>query len=292
MRELVLIPPGLFLPEDAVRAFGTWRFSSPRSLKGGWRFALARALGREDVALASPASVVAASEGLPIDAWLATPLHFVAGLTTLHLPAEGVLRLSSAEAHELAEEFARTFGADGLALHPLAEGSLLLSGLRDCAADTVDPALLFSQALSSAQATGAGAASLRALMAEIEMWLHELPLNRHRESLGLPAIRSLWLWGGGVAQSPLAHLPAADSNLCVYGEDAWSRACCRLVGIEYQSLDLSVEFFVRLADELNDGALSMITLMAADRAVSLSPSDRWRVWRPRRDLLAALKEAA
>jgi hypothetical protein len=306
VRELVLILPGLFLPDDAVRAFGSWRFAAPRPLKGGWRFAFARGLGREDIALASPASVVAASADLPSDAWLATPLHFVAGLTTLHLPAEGVLRLSVLEAEELAQQFARTFGTDGLALHPLADGSLLLCGLPDCAAETVDPALLFSQALSSAQPSGDGAASLRALMTEIEMWLHDLPLNHRRESAGLPAIRSLWLWGGGAA-SPFsqasaagqAAVPAApvdshwvDSNLSVYAEDPWSRACCRLVGIDCAPLDLSAEFFAHLASELERGALSKLTLIAADRAVSLCPPDRWRWWRPRRDLRSALKEAA
>ena len=293
MRELVLILPGLFLPDDAVRAFGSWRFAAPRPLKGGWRCAFARGLGREDIALASPASVVAVSVDLPRDAWLATPLHFVAGLTTLHLPAEGVLRLSVSEAEELAQQFARTFGADDLVLHPLADGSLLLGGLPDCAAETIDPALLFSQALSGAQPSGDGATALRALMAEIEMWLHDLPLNHRREAAGLPAIRSLWLWGGGGAQSPLAHSrPSVDSNLRVYAEDAWSRACCRLIGIDCEPLDLSVEFFAHLASELKRGSLSKLTLIVADRALSLCPSDRWRWWRPRRDLRSALQEAA
>ena len=295
MRELVLILPGLFSNTDAVSALGTWRFTTPRLLKGGWRFAFAHGVGRDDVALASPASVVAAREGLPSDAWLAKPLHLIAGLTTLHLPADGVLRLSAEEARELAARFASTFGSDGLALHPLDDGSLLLSGLSPCAAETVDPALLSSQGLADAQPAGEGAATLRALMTEIDMWLHDLPLNRRREQAGLPSIRSLWLWGGGVSAAgfPLDHQPVVDvSGLSVHTQDPWARACCGLAGIDCQPLDLSAEFFTQVAAALRSGELSKLTLIATDRAVSVRPSDRWRWWRPRRDALSALTEAA
>lgn len=302
MRELVLILPGLFLNADAVSALGAWRFATPRLLKGGWRLAFARSIGREDVALASPASVVASSAGLPIDAWLATPLHLIAGLTTLHLPTDGVLRLSADEARDLAARFALTFGADGLTLHPLDDGSMLLSGLSSCAAETVDPALLSSQfssqALESAQPAGEGAATLRALMTEIEMWLHDLPLNRQREEVGLPPIRSLWLWGGGVPHhaepQPAAVVAPVDeaSDCIVHTRDPWARACCRLVGIDCASLDMTPEFFGRIAASLQSGELSKLTLIATDRAVSVCPSDRWRWWRPRRDALSALTEAA
>ena len=302
MRELVLLLPGLFLNADAARALGPWRFSTPRPLKGGWRLAFARSIGRDDVALASPATVVAASEGLPIDAWFATPLHLIAGLTTLHLSADGVLRLSTDEARELTAAFASTFGNDGLALHALDDGSLLLAGLGACAAETVDPAVLAeqaaSQALASAQPVGEGAATLRALMTEIEMWLHDLPLNRQREAAGLLPIRSLWVWGGGAPhhaeRQPAAAVAPVDaaSDFIVRTRDPWARTCCRLAGLACEPLDLSAEFFARLAAELQRGEWSKLTLMTTDRAVSVCPSDRWRWWRPQRDALSALTEVA
>ncbi len=309
MRELVLLLPGLFLNAEAVSALGTWRFAKSPRLEGGWRFAFARSLGRDDLAHASPASVVAASAELPSDAWLATPLHLIAGLTTLHLPAEGVLRLSAEEARELAVRFASTFGSDGLILHPFDDGSLLLSGLNVGAAQTVDPAVLSEQAaaqgLASAQPIGEGAASLRALMTEIEMWLHDLPLNREREQAGLPSIRSLWLWGGGGSAAPVMRdhrsvresaaktLSLGDaSSLGVHTQDPWARACCRLAGIDCQPLDPSAEFFAGIAAKLARGELSRLTLVTTDRAVSVSPADRWRFWRPRRTALAALLAGA
>jgi len=38
------------------------------------------------------------------------------------------------------------------------------------------------------------------------------------------------------------------------------------------------------------GRLERITLLSADRRVTLAASDRYRVWRPRRPWLAALGE--
>ena len=54
-----------------------------------------------------------------------------------------------------------------------------------------------------------------ALLTEIQMALHEHPVNEAREARGEPAVNSLWIWGGGRAlgaksvwQSVAAHDPA------------------------------------------------------------------------------------
>ncbi|MDE2220877.1 MAG: hypothetical protein KGJ52_10920, partial [Gammaproteobacteria bacterium] len=46
---------------------------------------------------------------------------------------------------------------------------------------------------------GEAARALRRLGAEIEMWLHEHPVNRARAARGLLEANALWLWGGGGA---------------------------------------------------------------------------------------------
>lgn len=50
---------------------------------------------------------------------------------------------------------------------------------------------------------GAGRAGHRRLLSEIEMALHEHPVNAERESEGRPVINSLWIWGGGHAPQPV-----------------------------------------------------------------------------------------
>lgn len=45
----------------------------------------------------------------------------------------------------------------------------------------------------------------RRLLSEIEMALHEHPVNAEREAAGKPVVNSLWLWGGG-------HAPATEAG--------------------------------------------------------------------------------
>ncbi len=103
MRELVIILADFFLREaegespQARAALSRARFGPARSLRGGWRDWLARREGRDDIALADPAIVVAAANGtLPpvsdggtvseVSPWLVTPLHLLAGMKTVHVP--------------------------------------------------------------------------------------------------------------------------------------------------------------------------------------------------------------
>lgn len=60
---------------------------------------------------------------------------------------------------------------------------------------------------------GAERASHRRLLSEIEMALHDHPVNIEREAEGRPAINSLWIWGGGYAPKPVAGaLPPLFAN--------------------------------------------------------------------------------
>ena len=78
-------------------------------------------------------------------------------------------------------------------------------------------------------------------MAEIEMWLHEHPVNLRRAARGVPPVRSLWLWGASAPERPApaagfagpdgAGAARADAeSLRVHSDDAWVRAAARLAG--------------------------------------------------------------
>jgi hypothetical protein len=74
--------------------------------------------------------------------------------------------------------------------------------------------------------------NIRRLQSEVQMLLHEHPVNAAREARGLLPVNSFWLSGCGVAQAgPAAsngHVPVVDSSLVApaLAEDwpAWSRA--------------------------------------------------------------------
>ena len=344
MRDLVLVLPDLFLSDsdalDGARAAGLTRlrFAQASPLRGGWRGLLARGVGRADLMVVDPADVVAAalgpSQGVPPDEprdpWLVTPLHLMAGLKTVHLAADGLLRLPRDEAEALAAAHDAEFGADGLRLRPAGAAGFVLEGLGAAVgAVTLEPERLMGSALDEALPGGAGGPALRAWMTETEMWLHALPLNRRREARGEPRVTTLWPWGGGnPLRGPVAAVAPGTAVSAarwpkVWSDDAWvsalaalagavveplpagdgegaaldallgaaERSVCAVVPVTARGLPAFDRAFVApAARALQEGRLARLTVAANDRAVHLERADRWRVWRPQRDLLEAVAE--
>jgi hypothetical protein len=77
----------------------------------------------------------------------------------------------------------------------------------------------------------------RKLSSELQIALHDHPVNRNREALGLPAVNSLWLWGDGVM--PASQLGTAGKALLPWellGTDiTWLAALARQTGITVRS---------------------------------------------------------
>ena len=194
------------------------RFGTPRALRArGWRAWLAARLGHDALAALAPASVAAAAgpaepsagEAVPRFAWIATPVHLIATLTSVYLDPLGLLRLAPAERAELVRAFNENFAALGWRLVATRAGALIASGpAPDGAVETSEPERLLGASVAAALPRGPGAGPLRRLGSEIEMWLHGLPLNAARVRAGVPPLSTLWLWGGG----PLAAASAASSR--------------------------------------------------------------------------------
>ncbi|MEY4761506.1 MAG: hypothetical protein RLZZ200_1362, partial [Pseudomonadota bacterium] len=208
---------------EAFLRFGT---RLPQMTK--WQSAVANWAGRPELGDRTPASVVAAAASLPEPgaAWLATPVHLVAGLDHVRLHPAGLLRLEPDVAERLAIDFARTFGEDGLALHPVG-GGFLLSGLPPLDARTEVPARLLGSNLRQAPPTGPDAHRLRRLATEIEMWLHGLA----ESGSAMPgrAPNALWLWGGGRSQgSAIESVPGQSCYGALFADDAVAAALWQL----------------------------------------------------------------
>ena len=223
------------------------RFGARAALGAGWRAAIARLIGRTDLA-AAPARVAAAALAaparLPVDdatLWIATPVHLSAGLARVYLDHGGLLRLGAPELATLATEFQRTFGSAGLTLTGLASGDLLLRTPGLAPLPTTEPARCAGADVARSLPHGPEAGPLRRLVAEIEMWLHTLPLNETRQRRGELPVTTLWPWGArgeGAGESagadaavaappvtpPAAALPEA------YGRDAWLQGLWHLLG--------------------------------------------------------------
>ena len=179
--------------------------------------------------------------------WLATPVNLVAGLTSVHLDRRGLLRLSAADLTALAAEFRRVFHDSGFVLEPLDSGDFLLFGPQLRVAQMLEPARAMGNSIADALASGDPA--LRRLRAEIEMWLHEHPVNAARTRRGEAPVTGLWLWGGGpspalraldgaartpqrsdAAQPSNTHAPSASSSDIAFGTDAWLQGLWASIG--------------------------------------------------------------
>ena len=205
--------PRLPALEEWIRQGRTDRSSS------SWRHWLQREwLGGQFID-AMPASIAgAAVSGVPTDQplWLASPVHFVAGLDTLRLHPAGLLHLDLAEQRELAADFLQVFAASGWSLHATGRRELLVSGGAPVALRSHDPGLWLGADPADGLPAGDGGRPLRQFGAELEMWLHEHPVNLERVRRGLLNVNALWLWGGGAA---LAPRPAARQRDLAWAED-------------------------------------------------------------------------
>ena len=166
---------------------------------------------------------------------------------------------------------------------------------------------------------GPDALRWQALGNEIQMLLHGHPLNQARLSAGLPAIDSLWLWGGGQDGAGHTELQAAGGDeplvvlargagLPVYGDirslldsdarqgvwlDNGLRDALAQRGLPgwHAALQALQDGVLRpLWQALGEGRLHALTLECAAggavRGFELTPSARWRLWCRRRPLAA------
>lgn len=248
MRELVVILPDFFsISSDAHSAAAASAAALPRlpHLEGllsrathavlpDWRGWLRQRVAGPSL---SPAATVAAAWGLPTDPtrqyWLATPVHLFAGLDSVRLHPQGLLRLRDVEQQRLVSDFARVFADSPWRLMAHDRRELLLAGPA-LSAGGADPATLLGADPSAGLPQGADAATLRRLGSEIELWLYEHALNLERQREALLPVTALWLWGsapasaaparaaGTAATAPRAALPR------LAGEDTYVEALWQL----------------------------------------------------------------
>ncbi|MET0291048.1 MAG: hypothetical protein ABW136_01710 [Steroidobacteraceae bacterium] len=208
----------------------------------------------------TPASLAAASLASgsvpPREAWFAQPVALHAATDHLRLPKGGLLQLSTDEAELLVQDFVRVFGGDGLTLHPLAQGGLLLAGLSG-SDGAVEPSRVQGGRIDAA--TRAGDARVRRLASELELWLHEHPVNARRARRGAPPVMGLWLWGGGEPRA----LPASPVGTVAFiaGSDPVVIGAAKLAGRPVSAVP---ESFDELLPELAGDATAVVQVSASE----------------------------
>ena len=94
--------------------------------------------------------------------------------------------------------------------------------------------------------TGNNSAMWHKITNEIQMLLHDHPLNQERAQLGQLAINSLWFWGGGfLPHSSSTHYSA------VWGNHALTHALAVLNGIKHTKLPTNAQSWLQKANTGN-----------------------------------------
>jgi len=207
-RELLLVLPGLL---DAARCAGTGlpRLAALETIlargdrtdggDGAPIATLAEALpplaGAEAIA-PGPLSRLA-DTGLQDGDWWARadPVHLAPVRDHLRLFAIDVLTIEESQA--LAAACNGLLGQHGLALQAPARDRWYVRSPRALDFTAREPATLAGRDLFPLMPDGPDGAFVRRLLTELQMSLHEHPVNRARERAGRLAVNSLWLWGGG-----------------------------------------------------------------------------------------------
>ena len=330
MSQLILVLADLYpaVFSDAVRAslprlaqLELWLARGAREqASGGWRRYLQQLTGNSALRQVPPASIGAAALSEVPDAgsvWFATPVHLVAGLDTVRLHPSGVLMLSAEEQRSLEADFARVFAGSGYALRATGRRELLLTGLALSAADEPtghDPSAWLGHDPRAGMVSGRSMAPLRRLGTEIEMWLHEHPVNQVRQSRGALNVSALWLWGGGAAplEGAASNSQEAVPAAVAFADDLFMDGLAKLGCVALQPLasrravpvahsgssamQITVcalateagafalervenEWIAPAFRDWQSGALQRITLVAGDLAVSLGRAPLRRFWR-------------
>ena len=130
--------------------------------------------------------------------WLrADPAHIEVGRSGLMLIEPDLLSITPDEAAALSATINRHLESDGLRIHALNPARWYLASSEPFGLETLPLDETPGRDLGDCQPRGRDALRWHRLTNEIQMLLHEHPVNAARDDAGAPAINSIWLWGSG-----------------------------------------------------------------------------------------------
>jgi hypothetical protein len=253
--------------------------------------------------------------------WLrADPVHLRVMRDRIVLADSSAFDLTQPEADALAATIGQHFGADlsPIPLHPRRWylrldriPRLTTTALSVAAGRDIDPL----------QPQGEDAMQFRARMNELQMLLHDHPVNLAREARGDLPVNSLWLWGGGTqpavpakrtilyARDATAHAlgafcnaqvhplpnhleePMFDAESLILLDDlAHAGQCGDPYGWREALRTLEVNWFAPLLATLHTRGRSDLRLAdpISGKALHLRRADAWKLWRRPRSLISML----
>ena len=206
------------------------RAAQRRPVAHRWRDWLLESTGLDEHACerfpAGPSVRAALLENPQRGTWaVAQPVHLATAIDHLRLAASQGLGVSVEEAANLLATINGHLAGTGFAFSILSPELWSLRCAEPVECNTFEPAQVVGRNVRDYMPAGRDGPAIRSLMNEIQMLLHEHPVNERRACTGRPAINSLWLWGFGSLVPPAsAPLPALATD------DPWLVGIWRLHG--------------------------------------------------------------
>ena len=266
-----------------------------------WRAEAFRVIAPQAACMPAVAAAALCADRAAVNAaWVcvATPVHYVAEMSSVRLSQDGMLSLTRAGADSLAADFNRVWKGSGIHMTAGRSAQLFCSFDREIQVVTRDPEDVLGRHIEEFLPAGADSGRLRQLISETEMWLFEHDANRARTRLGAPVVNGLWFWGGG---APIASLPNVQGWAA--GDDLFFNAFSGRPGAERVPRDekfpsgvvaaacapgseswqaLESRWLRPALIELRAGRIELLQLSAADRSFTLTARGLRRIWRRRK----------
>jgi hypothetical protein len=332
VRELTLILTDFYLDHESDRAAAGWpRLATLETLLArgelrnspDWRAWVYRRIGLPAPSRIPIASIAHAAHPSHANTagsgqwWLAHCVHLEAGIDRVYSSTATPV-LSAGEWAELEHGFNAAFSTVGFRLVDGSGAHAFILSTSDLDADTTDPLRVSGGDILRALPRGAAAPTLKRLMTEIQMWLHDHPVNIARQERGVATVNGLWIWGG--AQCP----PAAPAGTlpALHSDDGFLRGLWRMGGATgepvpdaFEALDLDRDeamivtlarapaasesaaqvlsiverdWFQPALATLRRGRIACLQVLFNDRWLSLTRRGSWRWWRRSRPWFARL----
>jgi hypothetical protein len=240
--------------------------------------------------------------------WIAAadPVYLEPRLDHLCLHAQDAATVPAADLRPLIDHLQATLGeSDKHGFARLGRYGYLRAD-EPIATAAVPPSVVHQDMPNEYMPAGEAAADYRNLVSEVEMSLHDHPVNQRRVADGLQPINCLWFWGGGLApeQETVPHPPLFASDPLLVGHwlsktgvvadwpgDIPSCVAASVAGFvavvpEQDDPAVLERCLGDLREQLRSGRLSRLTLMFRDGIeATVEPGHRRRLWRRQSELL-------
>ena len=237
---------------------------------------------------------------------VAMPVHLAPGLDHLRLAPLALAALDDEDAGELGATVQSHFGGEAISLHGFIAGAWLLRFNKVITCATQPPDAAVGHNVHDFMPSGPDGARIRSLMNEIQMLLHEHPVNERRVRARKLPVNAWWLWGFG--ETPQDSQVNACTQWDLRTDDAWLRGLWHaqsfeagpdaatvpeplrrnsLIALSKPTADLGEESLAALdagllswlCAQVRSGAIERLELLAGDVALRVDSMARFRFWR-------------